>query len=251
MNDQKPSEPTPQFGTAEYAEQADGDHCRTCDQAISGSFYRINKAMTCTTCAEKVIGQLPKDTHKAFGRAILFGIGGAFLGLALYSVVGIVTGLAIGYVSLAVGYIVGKVMMIGSWGIGGRRYQVAAAAFTYAAVSLSAIPIGITMMIKERRTLDAGAAKIAASKEESKPGVSNPNSAAKNLEGSQHYEQNQQASLSSVLGWLVVIGLISPFLELASPLHGIIGLIILLVGMQIAWKTTAGRSIEVLGPFNV
>ena len=58
-----------------------------------------------------------------------------------------------------------------------------------------------------------------------------------------------EASFGAALGSLVVIGLISPFLELASPIHGIIGLIILLVGMQIAWKTTAGKSVEILGPF--
>jgi hypothetical protein len=248
MSDQNPSEPTPQFGTAEYVEQPGGEQCRTCEQPISDSFYRINGAMTCTTCAEKAVGRLPKDSHKAFVRAILFGVGAAFLGLVLYSVVGIVTGLAIGYVSLAVGYIVGKAMMMGSWGIGGRRYQVAAAAFTYAAVSLSAIPIGITMMIKERLASEASKAKSVSVKQETKVAASDPNAATK--EPQQPHEQDQQASLGTVLAWLTVIGLISPFLELSDPFHGIIGLIILLVGIHIAWKTTAGASIEILGPFN-
>ena len=36
-----------------------------------------------------------------------------------------------------------KAIMKGTNGIGGRRYQIAAVALTYAAVSLSAIPIGI------------------------------------------------------------------------------------------------------------
>jgi hypothetical protein len=33
------------------------------------------------------------------------------------------------------------------------------------------------------------------------------------------------------------------------PLNGALGLIILLVGMNIAWKLAAGPKIEILGPF--
>jgi hypothetical protein len=51
------------------------------------------------------------------------------------------------------------------------------------------------------------------------------------------------------LGALLVLGLASPFLELASPLHGLIGLVILFVGLQIAWKLTAGKKVDILGPF--
>lgn len=249
MDDQSPRESAPQFATAEYSEQPGIDKCRTCDQPISGSFYRVNSAMTCAACSEKMVGQLPKDTHKAFGRAILFGMGASFLGLVLYSIVGIVTGLVIGYVSLAVGFIVGKAMMMGSWGIGGRRYQIAAAALTYAAVSLSAIPIGISLMIKERQAQNVAPSINDPSKKETL--VSAP---ATNPSPTQHQNpqprEEDQASFGVALAWLTVLGLISPFLELADPLHGIIGLVILLVGIQIAWKTTAGKSIEISGPFN-
>jgi hypothetical protein len=63
--------------------------------------------------------------------------------MILYAAFGIITGLVIGYLSLAVGYIVGKAILFGSGGIGGRRYQIAAALLTYVAVSIAAIPMGI------------------------------------------------------------------------------------------------------------
>jgi hypothetical protein len=44
--------------------------------------------------------------------------------------------------------------------------------------------------------------------------------------------------------------LVSPFLELANPAHGIIGLIILLVGIRIAWKIAAGRQLNISGPIS-
>jgi hypothetical protein len=49
-----------------------------------------------------------------------------------------------------------------------------------------------------------------------------------------------------------MIGLASPFLELAEGGSGFIGLIILFVGMRFAWKMTAGRSnVKLEGPFQL
>ena len=50
------------------------------------------------------------------------------------------------------------------------------------------------------------------------------------------------------IGTLAVVGLASPFLELSDPVHGVIGLIILFVGIRIAWKMTAGRPMNIVGP---
>jgi hypothetical protein len=75
---------------------------------------------------------------------MLFGLGAAILGMILYAGFTIVTGFYIGYVSLAVGWLVGKAIMLGSRGVGGRRYQIAAAILTYAAVSIAAIPITLS-----------------------------------------------------------------------------------------------------------
>ena len=48
-----------------------------------------------------------------------------------------------GYVAVAVGWLVGKAMIKGSNGVGGLRYQIAAVALTYGAISLAAIHIMI------------------------------------------------------------------------------------------------------------
>src|SRR5438876_491802 len=138
------SDNVPQFGIAEYPSAPGTDTCMSCRQPAVGSYYRVNGALACARCKEQLEAQLPKDSHAAFVRGLMFGVGGAILGLILYSVFGIVTGIEIGYISLAVGYIVGKAMRMGSRGNGGRRYQLAAVILTYAAVSMSAIPIAIS-----------------------------------------------------------------------------------------------------------
>jgi len=230
---------TPQFGTAEYQPQEGDDSCRTCGSRIIGQYFRINGAMTCPTCANATSASLPKDTHGAFTRGLLFGIGGAILGLILYSVVGIVTGLEIGYVSLAVGFIVGRAVLLGTSGVGGRRHQIAAALLTYAAVSMSAVPIGIYYLMNESGSGAAAVSSAEATPIEAEPAVSD-----------EATDDEAPASLGGIVLSLAFMGLASPFLGLTEPLSGLIGLVILFVGIQIAWSTTAGSPVQITGPFS-
>jgi hypothetical protein len=48
---------------------------------------------------------------------------------------------------------------------------------------------------------------------------------------------------------LGLLGLASPFLELSDPIHGLIGLFILSIGLRIAWQLTARRAPAIDGPF--
>jgi hypothetical protein len=233
----------PQFRTAEYSGPSVGDRCKFCNQALTDSYFRVNRVMACAACVEKVKLKIPKDNHAAFTRALIFGVGGAILGLILYATFSIVTGWIIGYVALAVGWIVGKAMMTGSGGIGGRRYQIVAVILTYAAVSLAAIPIDIAQASKSNKAERPGQSQV-----RSNPGDGNSeNSATPGLQG----EGAPKRSLvtGGALLTLAMIGLASPFLELQNPFEGMIGLVILLVGMQFAWKMTRGVSIQILGPF--
>ena len=57
-------------------------------------------------------------------------------------------------------------------------------------------------------------------------------------------------SFGAAMLYLAGIGIISPFLELADPLHGLIGLVILFVGVNIAWKIARGNpQLDVSGPY--
>jgi len=46
----------------------------------------------------------------------------------------------------------------------------------------------------------------------------------------------------------ILLGIASPLLELQDPVHGLIGLVILFVGIRFAWRFTAGRTLAVSGP---
>jgi hypothetical protein len=233
---------TPQFGTAEYSDQSDIDRCRTCNQPIVALFYRVSGAITCPACAEQTSSQLRPDSNTAFARALMFGIGGALLGLILYSIVGIATGLEIGYVSLAVGYIVGRAVVMGSSGLGGKRYQIAAAVLTYAAVSMSAVPIMLYQIGKQSSHQSQKPADPAAKTEVNLPTATVVDSSA---------PKDAKMSPLAALAYLALLGLASPVLNLSAPLQGLLGIVILFVGLRIAWRMTAGTNVPIMGPFKV
>jgi hypothetical protein len=159
--------------------------------------------MICATCADRVKRGIPAEGGSSYMKALLFGAAAAVLGFVIYSAIGITTGLEIGYISLAVGYLVGIAMKKGAGGVGGRKYQITAAVLTYAAVSMSAIPISL------------------------------------------HYHPE------TVDAALLFLGLASPFFELAqSPVSGLIGLVILYVGINFAWKSTAAHPLALDGPYD-
>lgn len=198
---------TPQFATAEYVSNRPTVTCAACRQAISGPYFKVKGAPVCAGCTEKIRAQIPRDSQGAFVRALVFGIAGALVGLALYVIFAVATGLIIGWVSLAVGFIVGKAMRMGSRGVGGRRHQVAAALLTYFAVSMSAVPIAIEQV------------------------------------------HSQLIVSSKTVAELAIAGIASPILDLRDPVHGIIGLIILFVGIRFAWRFTAAPALNVSGPY--
>src|ERR1041385_1010171 len=140
---------TPQFGTAEYAGTPSADVCQFCKQPIPQQYYRVRGQMACGTCAEIARQQTPVDSGSAYGQALIFGIGAAVVGMAVYATLLIILkGATIGYFSFGVGYLVGWAMMKGSKGLGGRKYQITAALLTYLAVSFAEVPFVLVQLYK-------------------------------------------------------------------------------------------------------
>lgn len=206
--------------------------------------------MACGSCVERIQREKPKDSHAAFTRALLFGIGGAILGLIVYSAFAILTGVIIGYASLAVGYIVAKAMMMGSQDIGGRRYQIVAVILTYAAVSISAIPIAMSYTPKNTKPQHQAQTL---NEPTGSPSVDRSNSDSPSNEPAQAHPapSKRRMGLGEAAVRLALLGLASPFLELfEDPFGGGIGLVILIVGVRIAWKMAQGKvEAVVYGPF--
>lgn len=201
----------PQFSTAEYA-QPQLQRCRFCTSPLVTEYYRVRGQTACAGCAANArSGQEDASGNAAFTRAVLFGIAAAIAGLAGYAAFTISTHFYVGYIALGVGYIVARAMKVGSGGRGGPRYQIVAVILTYLAIALAEIPIGLW-----------------------------------------HFHTKVPAGRLLAAGIRVLpMGLISPILEMSSPAHGLINLVIIYVGLRIAWRGTAGSTATVDGPYRL
>jgi predicted lipid-binding transport protein (Tim44 family) len=244
---------TPQFQKAEYGSAKAPEPCNICKQPVGATYYRVNGAVACDNCATRAKAAMPSSSHANFMRGLLFGIGGAIIGLILYATFTIVTGFYIGYVSLAVGYIVGKAMKTGSKGFGGSHYQIAAVLLTYAAVSIAAVPIAISQFQKQRHANPPAHVQSVAPSDSGTPSASDTSNTDDNTTAPARTSSSTgtHRGLGASLLYLVFLGLASPFLDLSSdPVHGAIGLVILAVGIRIAWKLTAvDDHAQIVGPF--
>jgi hypothetical protein len=232
----------PQFATAEYAHIPGTERCRICSGPIFNDYYRVNNQMACAKCAGEAREGQPSDSHAAFFRGLLLGVSAAVLGLILYATFTIVTDFYLGFIALGVGWLVAKAMLKGSNGLGGRRYQIAAVLLTYAAISVAAIPIGIAGVIKQNKERPVQQKQSATADEPSAD-----DSGATPAQDAPRVKLN----LGSFALKLLMLGLASPFLGLQDPVHGLIGLVILFVGLRIAFQLTAARPLDVDGPYRV
>jgi hypothetical protein len=190
-----------------------------------------------------------KHSHTAYTRALLYGIGAAVVGMILYALFEIVSGIVIGYLAIGVGYLVGKAMKLGSGGRGGRRYQIAAALLTYAAVSVAAVPVGIYSYSKKQSAKSTQTSPAAQSAPANDAQEQHPFPGDKQVEEA---PKSQPVGIGRLVLIFLGIGLASPFLELSDGFGGVIGLVILFVGIRAAWTLTSGvdpDAPDISGPF--
>ena len=125
-----------QFERADFTAPA-AAQCSACQQPLLGEYFSANGQVLCAACAENLRAQLGGTGSSAgrFTQAALFGLGAAVLGGAIYGAVMAYAHVELALISIGVGIVVGKAVRKGSGNRGGWRYQLLAAALTYAAIA--------------------------------------------------------------------------------------------------------------------
>ncbi|MFC6646005.1 hypothetical protein ACFQBQ_10515 [Granulicella cerasi] len=237
--------PSLSFDKAVYeGDPAPPDACAYCGRATPNEYFRISGHLACSPCAQRAESLVPPDSHKAFTRALLFGAIAAVLGCIAYALFGIVTGISLGWAAIGVGFVVGFSMKKGSRGLGGKRYQIAAALLTYAAIAVAFVPIALHQ-VNEHRAQDA------TQRAEARAGKTAEADARNGTP--QHAQADVPTGIGGFLkacALLLGIGLISPFLTFtASVGSGLINLFITFLGIQMAWRQMVSPRPEIEGPF--
>jgi len=202
----------PQFSTGAYGKRSK-IRCSFCSNSIFSQYFLANGQKICATCADQArAGQSTASRGSLFG-ALFLGIGGVVLAMILYSVITTATGWTIGYLALGIGWIVGKSVMAGANGVGSGRIQVVAVLLTYIAITLDSLPAFL------------------------------------------YANYNTLGSISSwprILPNEIISGLESP-VQLFSTMsigNGI-KILVLLIGLRLAWRIAQVQRTVVAGPYDV
>jgi hypothetical protein len=223
-----PDEPL-QFDTAAPS-GTPSTNCAVCKKPVGESYYTAGKAIVCGTCKAQIETAPPQRATAALVvRSAIFGLGGALVGAAVYYGVSALTGLEIGIVAIAVGFIVGRAVQLGARGRRGRAFQITALALTYFGIALSYAPYAL-------KGIQAAKSDVVADSTAKTPPA-------------------QTTFPELVVAVVVLIGgvLALPFLvTFSSGAGGILTAIIIAVGLRQAWYMNRDPGKPVFhGPFRV
>jgi hypothetical protein len=203
-----------QFDRAELAGASGaGVTCVACKQPIVDRYFSARGQTLCGRCRDRLAQQLAAPPN--LPRGVLFGVGGALAGAVIYFAVAAITNMEIGLVAVAVGWLVGRAMQIGTASAGSQLLQAIAAGLTYLSVCAAYLAVRVEVAVK--------AFGVA-------PG----------------------AAVSAVTGGSPLKTLLIPITEnLAEMPMGAIGLLIVGVGVYQAWRMLAPVHLVFEGPFDV
>jgi hypothetical protein len=215
--------------------------CVLCHTPFDAEYFDVNGQQICRACSEKVAEQTatPREIS-TLGRAVLAGLIAAVLGAVLYFAVIAVSGFEVGLVSIAIGYMVGYGVRVGTRGRGGRRFQVLAVVLTYWAIGLAYSTLAIKAFVDRKDGAPAA--------------ISGPQKSGATTEPAAASDDGPMTGGRFALGllYLVAFTFVMPVLAIAADMPG--GLLsgaIIVFGMMQAWKMTAAPVLTVTGPYRI
>ena len=113
-------------------------HCSRCLREIRDEYFSVNAQTVCAECAAEA-RQLTTAPGLGgagpFTKAVLLGLGAAAIGAALYAGMKISVNKEWALVSIAIGWLVGRAVRLGSGSRGGWGYQLLAMFLTYTSIA--------------------------------------------------------------------------------------------------------------------
>jgi hypothetical protein len=244
------------FDRAEFAAPEDAaPACAICKRPLGDEYFTINAAIACDDCHHLLATQVKESkTAGAFMRAAGYGLGAAIAGSIAWYAVARITGMEIGLVAIAIGYVVGKAVRHGARGPGARRYQALAMLLTYLSITGSYVPLvikGLSEPGDDAKTAPATAPTAATRPAEAAytatPKAAPPGASSAAPGDPAAAPREHMGPLGLVAAFIVVIGisLAAPFLSGAS---NIIGILLIGIALYEAWKFNKPVPIAFEGP---
>lgn len=229
--------------------------CAACKGVISSQYYATGDKIVCGRCRNAIMTTLAPRLAAArvFG-ALFVGSIGALLGVALYSLVTLLTGYEIALVAIAVGFVVGGGVRLGSRGRGGWFYQLLAVFLTYSAIGASYLVVTASYVANGGIDNAQPALVIPVDGANSE----NPTTTSAPASQSTSSPATQSASMSDADGQVMHISEALPSLAYAAVILPIIvasesPLVIIIIGFALmqAWQLNRRLNVDLKGPFEV
>jgi len=230
----------------EKAQFESGKHCVVCQNPLQGTYFRVNETTVCSSCAEKAKfdHQLHQSTSSGLARGILFGFGAALAGAVIHGLIAVLTGYEFALIAIFIGWMVGKAMMKGSRGKGGRKYQVTAVLITYMSITAGYLPSIVKELTKTSSEQPPDPASTPTS-----PGTETKIEPTATTDPTVGQPLTVESFVLGV-GFLLAVAALAPFLSLTSGgISGIIGIAIIAFGLMQAWKEAREQPFAISGPF--
>ena len=226
-----------EFDRAEF-DSSESPACAACSAALRGSYYTLGDRMLCEPCHFEVRDAGPSGSvaTRALG-AIALGAAAAVVGGAVWMLVTEITGYEIGLIAIAVGFLVGAAVRLGSRQAGGVGYQLIAVFLTYTAVVMTYVPA----IVAELRANDGIQAQLEAS-------ATDPNLVEIAPDGTVGPAIDEDAITRTLYLIAIPIAFAAPFL---LGFENIIGIVIIAFALYQAWKMNARVYFDLKGPFRL
>ena len=250
-----------QFDRAVHAEAPNAEAglaCAMCNAPLRTEYFHVAEQPTCAVCKSAVErsneNAMSQGRRPAtFARALVFGLVAAIAGAILYYAVIALTGWEIGLVAIVIGFMVGFAVQKGTHGAGGRRFQWLAVILTYFAVGLAYAPLAFKSFSEGDGAKSAAVSDSAAAN--ATTGATDSAAAATPVVAPEATAPGDSASTmgaATALGITFLFIFALPVMYIAGSMpSGLISAIIILVGMQQAWKMTARVRVPISGPYRV
>ena len=227
-----------------------GASCTACQSPIRSLYFEANGAIVCPRCRQAADAHGGGTGAGRVARAGLFGLGGAAAGAALYFGVAALTGYEIGLVAIAVGYLVGRGVQLGSGSRGGWRYQAMALLLTQLAVGSAYFAQGMREMGKAAGSAPAAADSAAASAAAATPDNLAPASApaATRAPEAPAGPLARAGGVAAIAAFIFALPLIAGLSDFPS---NAIGLIIVAIALHQAWSLNRGGQVTFTGPYQL
>jgi hypothetical protein len=257
----------------ERADRASGAAraCAQCATPITDRYFTLGSHVLCESCHFAFQNaRAPGNAASRFLGAAALGTAAAAIGCALWLVVTELTGYEIGLIAIAVGYIVGMAVHVGSRRVGGAAYQLLAVFLTYSAIVMTYVPMIANQFMadngvqREEQTTHSDDSQIALSddsktalsgdsqithsddwKEDNAAGSASNAGAGKNAEA-----PVTKPGADELAAWVAAI----PFAYMLPFLMGFenaIGILIIGFALWQAFRMNARSKIELQGPFHL